>query len=277
MKLENLSESFVKTFAGSTIFGRGKEYHQSGMVDEIQYDPARDYIQSGISGSSGNSYDVEITAAARGIDADCSCPYDGYPCKHIVAVLLTFLEKRGTLLRQAAGKKKAVSSLKDKMTALSKDRLVELLLAFAEKYPDCRRDLLIRIGDDPQDALDVILKQIRQVFRAFESEQESSSRVVRRLKDVLQSVREAAAQVKTAVYWAVADGILRELNEYGMSDEPLEDLAIETLDALAGILSGQETPASEKEKILLALKRYSKWGNCGIVDDIKGAIGTIEG
>lgn len=136
---------------------------------------------------------------------------------------------------------------------------------------------MIRIGDDPQDALDVILKQIRQVFRAFESEQESSSRVVRRLKDVLQSVREVAARVKTAVYWAVADGILRELNEYGMSDEPLEDLAIETLDALAGILSGQGTPASEKDKILLALKRYSKWGNCGIVDDIKGAIGTIEG
>lgn len=277
MKLENLSESFIKTFAGSTIFGRGKEYHQSGMVDEIQYDPARDYLQAGISGSSGNSYDVEIAAAARGVDANCSCLYDGYPCKHIVAVLLTFLEKRETLLRQAAGKKKAVSSLKDKMTALSKDRLVELLLAFAEKYPDCRRDLLIRIGDDPQDALDVILKQIRQIFRAFESEQESSSRVVRRLKDVLQSVREAAVQVKTAVYWAVADGILRELNEYGMSDEPLEDLAIETLDVLAGVLSGQGTSASEKDRILRALKRYAAWANCGIVDDIKGAIGTIGG
>ncbi len=277
MKLENLSESFIKTFAGSTIFGRGKEYQQSGMVDEIQYDPARDYLQAGISGSSGNSYDVEITVAARGVDANCSCLYDGYPCKHIVAVLLTFLEKRETLLRQAVGKKNVVSSLKDKMTALSKDRLVEFLLAFAEKYPDCRRDLLIRIGDDPRDALDVILKQVRQIFRAFESEHESSSRAARRLKDVLQSVHEAVARVKAAVYWAVADGILRELNEYGMSDEPLENLAIETLDALARVLSGDETPEPEKDRILLALKRYSKWGNCGIVDDINGAIGAIEG
>ena len=88
MQLRNLSEGFIKQFAGSTIFSRGKEYCQSQMVDEIKYDAVRDRIEAEVSGSSGSSYDVEITAAPRGIDATCSCPYDGYPCKHIVAVLL---------------------------------------------------------------------------------------------------------------------------------------------------------------------------------------------
>ncbi len=99
MKLKNLSENVIKKFAGATIFGRGKEYHQSQMVEEIEYDSTRDRIQAEVDGSSGHSYDVEITAAKRGIDAVCSCPYDGYPCKHIVAVLLTFMEKQETLLR----------------------------------------------------------------------------------------------------------------------------------------------------------------------------------
>lgn len=74
MKLKNLSESFVKEFAGATIFGRGNEYCRGDMVGEIGYDSVRDHIQAEVSGSSVSSYDVEITAAKRGIDARGSCP-----------------------------------------------------------------------------------------------------------------------------------------------------------------------------------------------------------
>lgn len=67
MKLRNLSEAVIKKFAGATIFGRGKEYCQSQMVGEIEYDSARDHIQAEVSGSSGHSYDVEISAVKRGM------------------------------------------------------------------------------------------------------------------------------------------------------------------------------------------------------------------
>src|SRR3989338_3141437 len=170
MKLKNLSESAIKKFAGATIFGRGKEYCQSQMVDEIKYDAVRDHIEAEVSGSSGNNYDVEITAAPRGITATCSCPYDGYPCKHIVAVLLAFMEKRKTFVRQSIENKKKISSLKERVQALSKERLAEILLSLADKYPDCQRDLLIEMGDDPQEAVSLIRKQIHQIFRAFESD-----------------------------------------------------------------------------------------------------------
>lgn len=276
MKLNNLSEPFVKKFAGETIFGRGKEYFYDQMVETITYDPVHERIQAEVSGSTGYNYDVEIVAATRGIDATCSCPYEGYPCKHVVAVLLTYIKKKDVLLEQAAEKKKKISSLKERVHALSKNRLAEMLLSLAEKYPDCHRDLLIRMGDDPQEVISVIKKKIHWLFRAFDAEELSSSKVVKQLKGILGSVRKSQADVKAKVYWAISDRILKELNEYGMDDEPLEDIAIESLDLLADVSSKVGIPRKEKTAIVRALEKYSAWGNCGIIDSIDEAIEKIE-
>jgi uncharacterized Zn finger protein len=277
MKLKDLSESVIKKFSGATIFGRGKDYCQSQMVDEIKYDAVHDRIEAEVNGSSGSSYDVEITAAKSGIDATCSCPFDGYPCKHIVAVLLTFMEKQETLMRQSVENKKKISSLKERIQASSKERLAEILLSLVEKYPDCQRDLLIEMGDDPHEAVSFIRKQIHQIFRAFESDDYASSKVVKQLKSILRSIHQSSIQIRAKGYWAVSDRILKELNEYGMNDEPLEDLAIETLDLLAEVLSNPESSQEEKTGIVRALRKYSEWGNCGIIDSIDEAIERIQG
>lgn len=276
MKLTNLSESFIKEFAGSKIFGRGKEYFKDQMVEEIAYDLARNHIEAEVSGSSGYSYDVEIAAAQRGLDATCSCPYEGHPCKHIVAVLLTFLKKKDELLKEATEKKKKMVSMKERVCALSQDRLAEILLSLAGKYPDCQRDLLIVLGDDSHETVNVIKKQIHQMFRVFEAEDMSSSKVVKQLKDILTSVRQAQTDFRLKVYWAVADRILHVLNEYGMDNEPLEDVTIEALDLLAEVSSSSGISPDEKAKIVKALEKYSAWGNCAIVDDIKEAREKIK-
>ncbi len=247
------------------------------MVEEIQYDPARDHIQAEVSGSSGSSYDVEIPAAKRGIDATCSCPYDGYPCKHIVALLLTFMDRKETVLRKAAKAKKKAFSLKERIRALPQERLVGILLSLIEKYPDCQRDVLIQLGDDPREAVHVIRKQVHRIFCAFETDDYPSSKVVKQLKSILRPVHQSQAQVKVKVYWAVADRILKELNEYGMGDEPLEDLAIDMSDLLTEILSASNVLSKEKFGIVKALRKYSAWGNCGIIDQIGEAAEELSG
>ena len=275
MKLKNMSEGVIKEFAGATIFGRGKEYFQSQMVEEIKYDASRDNIQAEVSGSSGGNYDVEITAARRGIEATCSCPYEGYPCKHIVAVLLAFSKKQGTFVQQAVENEKKTASLKERVRALSKERLTEILLSLIEKYPDCQRDLLIRMGDDPKETVGVILKQIHQIFRAFESDEYASIKVAKQLKSILQAISKSQIEIRTKVYWAISDRILRELNEYGMDDEPLEDMAMETLDLLDNVWPKSGISAEEKAGIIRSLEKYAKWGNCGIRDTINESIGRL--
>jgi hypothetical protein len=159
---------------------------------------------------------------------------------------------------------------------LSKERLAAILLSLAEKYPECQRDLLIEIGDDAQEALSVIRKQIHQFFRAFESDHYPSSKVVKQLRGILRSANQSMAETKVKIYWAISDKILRELNEYGMDDEPLEDLVIETLNFLTQALSKPEISQEEKTGIVRALRKYSEWGNCGIIDYVNDAIEKID-
>jgi hypothetical protein len=61
-----------------------------------------------------------------------------------------------------------------------------------------------------------------------------------------------------------------------MDDEPLEDLAIETLDLLTEILSKFDISSEERAEIVRALKKYSAWGNCGMIDQIDEAADRLN-
>ena len=83
----------VATCFDSGTLGRGRGYAQRGMVLSVK---AGDGVIKGkVSGSSAQSYrqTIRIAPAARGVrfEGDCSCPMD-YNCKHVVAVLLRYLE-----------------------------------------------------------------------------------------------------------------------------------------------------------------------------------------
>ena len=87
--LKNLTENQIKQFAGSTIYARGYDYYKAGRVAELIYQPDLEKIQAMVSGSYG-SYGVTVQLIKNTIKASCECPYEGYPCKHVVAILLTF-------------------------------------------------------------------------------------------------------------------------------------------------------------------------------------------
>ncbi|MGD9506120.1 MAG: SWIM zinc finger domain-containing protein, partial [Syntrophobacteraceae bacterium] len=89
MKLTGLTREWIREFAGATIYSRGSDYSRSGNVQDIAYDPDAGAIHAVVAGNYGD-YDVAIEQADGTIEASCDCPYDGYPCKHIVAVLLSF-------------------------------------------------------------------------------------------------------------------------------------------------------------------------------------------
>ena len=51
--------------------------------------------------------------------ADCTCPYEGYPCKHILAVLLTFIKDKGKYTQKAKKQEQEIEALEEKIKALS--------------------------------------------------------------------------------------------------------------------------------------------------------------
>jgi GNAT superfamily N-acetyltransferase len=88
MNLKNLTEEDIEQFAPPKIFARGVDYSRSGRVIKLEYAPDGNNITAEVVGNY-DSYGVEISANERGVGAYCNCPYEGYPCKHIVAVLLS--------------------------------------------------------------------------------------------------------------------------------------------------------------------------------------------
>ena len=81
-------------------------------------------------GSSAPSYRLRVELDDGGIrSAVCACPYDwgGY-CKHIVALLLTYIHKPEEFTEQ--------KSLADLLSGLDRDTLVALITRLAERDSD---------------------------------------------------------------------------------------------------------------------------------------------
>jgi len=92
------TETHIKSACDYGSFQRGKSYFQSGRVQdfniELEIEDRSIIILGFVAGSYQYSQNIEIIRKNKlvDIDGDCDCPV-GYNCKHVVAVLLAFLEK----------------------------------------------------------------------------------------------------------------------------------------------------------------------------------------
>lgn len=266
MKLTDLTRGYIESFSGSTIFGRGMDYHVTGRVLTLEYDEDAATITADVSGNYGD-YFVEVCEEDGEIEADCDCPYDGYPCKHVVAVMLGFLGEKDKHVKKSKAAKTQIDSLKIKLGELSKEELVDMVMGCARKYLDFKSELMVRFAENKQKAIDTIRKEIKRAF-PYMGDSYSPPQIARRLKTIAKSVDDASNAVKVEIYWAIADRILEELNEYGMDDEALEGVAIDRMESLVSLLKGDDELRQKKQEILRGLMKHYETGNCGLVDSV---------
>lgn len=89
MKLKKITESDIEDIADSmNILNNGKDYYRRGRVLALQI--KGDSILAVVLGSSRYKVKIPLTDDISS-DAECSCPYGGPGCKHIVAVLYNWL------------------------------------------------------------------------------------------------------------------------------------------------------------------------------------------
>src|SRR3989304_5589117 len=128
MALPKLTESMIRAGADPQSFQRGKALYED---DAISNGSLQGNTLSGdCEGTSAPYYRVRVTLDEAGIrDADCTCPYEygGY-CKHIVALLLTYLHRP----KQFALPPKPAHLRAD----LSRDELVALFTALLKRQPE---------------------------------------------------------------------------------------------------------------------------------------------
>ena len=88
-----ITENEILAKVTQRSFERGMDYYDSGMVESAVL--RGNQLFADVLGSEWEPYRVGVALQEDSFSASCTCPYDwgGY-CKHVVAVLLTFIHDR---------------------------------------------------------------------------------------------------------------------------------------------------------------------------------------
>ncbi len=121
-----VSEEMILAKVTEKSFKRGIDYYDWGMVETVVRRGSR--LFADVLGSEEDLYHVGVSFLEGDFSASCTCPYDwgGY-CKHIVAVLLTWMHDGESVAVRAP--------VEDMLAALDTDRLRALVLAMLETDP----------------------------------------------------------------------------------------------------------------------------------------------
>lgn len=123
-----MTENILKSLSSPESFTRGHDLYQSDAV----FDTFRqgDLLTGKCKGSSVPFYQIRVQLDEGGIqEASCTCPYDwgGY-CKHIIALMLTYVNSPNAFIEQ--------KNIKELLGQLDKDALVHLITKMVDKNPD---------------------------------------------------------------------------------------------------------------------------------------------
>lgn len=127
--MENVvSKDTLKSLSTPTSFSRGDELYQDGAI----FDTSRqsNVLRGKCRGSSAPYYEIVVRLDEGGIqEAYCSCPYSfGGLCKHIIALMLTFIHSPDEFAEQ--------KSIKELLEPLEKDEIISVISKLVNCYPE---------------------------------------------------------------------------------------------------------------------------------------------
>jgi uncharacterized Zn finger protein len=204
-KLPKLAESLIRKLASEQSFERGQDYYHGGAVGE----PLRQgmVLRAECAGSDYEPYSVRVTLAKDGIaETSCTCPYDwGGICKHIVALLLTYVHKPQAF--------RIVPPLEALLADRSKEELITLINEMIKRKPELLTvvELSGATGEAAQGKAINVMTYRRQARRAL---QHDNPRAIEKdlcaLRDAVASLAKASDWVHAgAVYHALLDELVR--------------------------------------------------------------------
>ena len=228
-KLFRLTEAHIRNLASEPSFERGKAYYLDGAILEPVCQTTE--LRAQCEGSAYEPYQVSATLGKNGIvETSCTCPYDhGGICKHIVALLLTYVHKPQAF--------RFIPPLATLLAGRSQKELIVLIGQMIKQEPELLS--LVELSAATEQArqgqpLDVTAYR-RQARRAVRHE---SPHVVEK---ELRALRDAATRLAKAGDWLNAgaiyqavldeavrgyDGMLQEIDEDGEIAIMIDEFAL---------------------------------------------------
>lgn len=132
-----ITESSISSYFSPTILGRGKGYVRKFAIFEAF--TIGHTLRARCKGSYRNSYEVKAAVENDAIvSSRCSCPVgeDGSRCKHVAALLLTYLERPRDF--------KNVDEQETDLSRRSKEELIDLIGKMLARHPGLERLLTMK-------------------------------------------------------------------------------------------------------------------------------------
>ena len=158
--LPDLSMEDIQAWVGLASYRKGDTYFHKGAIIEPRQQGM--LLKARCLGSSASSYRVQATLNEDGVaEANCSCPVgDGGQCKHVAALLLTWLNNPEAFEENA--------DLDTTLEQRSKPELIVLIRQMLQRYPDLEYLLELPSPAAATNQADINPKIIRhQVTQAF--------------------------------------------------------------------------------------------------------------
>ncbi|MBF0232335.1 MAG: SWIM zinc finger family protein, partial [Desulfamplus sp.] len=133
-----ITESDIRKLAEAKSYRRGKEYFESDAVMDLE--KRGNTIFAEVEGSDYDSYEVKVKIDGEKIaSTSCTCPYDwGGICKHIVAVLLNYINKPESIDEQP--------TFSELLANLKESELREILVDLLESEPGLLDHIKIKLA-----------------------------------------------------------------------------------------------------------------------------------
>lgn len=291
MSLKDITRQQVENLADTAlVFQRGQSYLAAGAITKFQVGPGGESIRARVAGSEG-LYQVEITETKDDLETDCTCPYDGYVCKHVVAVLLFYLEQRKTNnltdnIQSGARQSASGSALAQTLQKMEHLNLVELLLRLSEQNDAFRRILLDNIIISPQiireqplnsAAVRRLESEITRYFRHLPQvlDEYYESEELDEIDDFLDQIGTFNPHDQLELLWHLLEAGNEVLDEYGINAVQLGQ-ALNSYGQAAGLLS---LSAKEKQayfdRMLQTLKDLEIWDYGAELEDLKAGLDAL--
>lgn len=258
--MTTLTESTIRSFASEQSFERGREYYYSGSI----YNTVRQGNTLLADCVGTYTYHLHIELDEGGIQStSCTCPYDfgGY-CKHIVALLLTYIHKPGEFTER-----KPISVL---LEDVDKAMLVAILTKLTDRHPELYTWLEMTLPPATVTPAESQPRPVRQVSepawrkriknvlrpgRGYYDDYESSYSASNNLDEITNSASEILADGDAQGAIIILLALLEELYDaYEMFDDSDGDLG-DSADYAGEILAEAILSADLDEKERKSLER----------------------
>lgn len=251
MKLEDISEDDIWQIADySAIVARGLDYYETGQVSSMIV--SDDGIRAKVKGSFGE-YDVGISIEDGEVDVECDCPFKGYGCKHIVAVLYRFINEKGNDKKDAKEQKKI--DLDRELGNLDRDTLLSILSHLCHELEDVRRDVLLSMKDNPDainQGMDMVLEEVRDILYCTAGfiDHNETFMVVKQLDHLKKKVMSVSPDTRVDVLRSIIDGCYDILERCDDSSGSMGDFIIGCLHDLGRSIHEQELTHTRKTELI---------------------------